>query len=306
MTIESEPYRDWRSVEMAIKSAAAIAHLLDPTRLVDDLIRQTYYDRFLCRVFCDGDKSEWVLKGGGSMLARVPNARRTLDADIYREGFDKDQALADLRRIAAVDLGDFFRFVYREHHPILTQDFQPYADGYRVVFDAYLGPRSLQPIKVDLTAHVIPITIVAPTVPANRLELPKLPSFAYRLYPITNQIADKVCASLTILAGKPSSREKDLVDLVVIALTHTIDANQTREAIQNEARIRRLALPERFRLPTTWGRAYAKLARNTPAAGHNIADAQALMTTFIDPLLDGTATGMVWIPGGLAWVASRT
>lgn len=61
------------------------------------------------------------------MLARVPTARRTLDADLYRAGYDKNQALADLRRLAQLDLGDHLRFVYREHHEILADDTQPYT-----------------------------------------------------------------------------------------------------------------------------------------------------------------------------------
>jgi len=46
------------------------------------------------------------------MLARVPSTRTTLDIDLYRDGFTLDQALADLRRLAKIDLGDHFRFVY--------------------------------------------------------------------------------------------------------------------------------------------------------------------------------------------------
>ena len=75
-------YPDARAVEAAIKAAAKSAHDSDPARLTGDLIRQTYYDRFLCRVFSESDASEWVLKGGTGMLARIPTARRTLDADL--------------------------------------------------------------------------------------------------------------------------------------------------------------------------------------------------------------------------------
>jgi hypothetical protein len=34
--------------------------------------RQARFDRFLSRVFAKGERSEWLLKGGMSMLARVP------------------------------------------------------------------------------------------------------------------------------------------------------------------------------------------------------------------------------------------
>jgi len=301
MTDEAGRYADWRAVEMAIKSAAKKAHQADRSRLVDDLIRQAYHDRFLSRVFSDGDASEWVLKGGSGMLARVPNARRTLDADLYQEGYDKERALADLRRLAEVDLGDFFTFTYREHHTILTDDLQPYADGYRVTFEATLGPKPVDAIKVDLSTHVGATQGVTVTEPANRLPLPRLMSNPYRLYPLPEQIADKVCATLADHNGRPSSREKDLVDLVIIALTQTVDADQTSAAIQHEARMRRIALPERFTLPTTWGAAYTKLARNTSAARHTFDDAQALVSRFVDPVLAGTVAGAAWNLANLAW-----
>ena len=72
MNREPDQYVDARAVEQAIKNAAKIAHEADPSRVISDLIRQAYFDRFLCRVFSDGDESEWVLKGGSGMLARVP------------------------------------------------------------------------------------------------------------------------------------------------------------------------------------------------------------------------------------------
>lgn len=62
---------DTRAVESAIKAAAIAAHAAAPSRQTGDLIRQAYSDRFLCRVFSEGDASEWVLKGGNGMLARV-------------------------------------------------------------------------------------------------------------------------------------------------------------------------------------------------------------------------------------------
>jgi len=302
MTDSLDSYCDWRAVEMAIKEAAKGASLADPSRQVGDLIRQAHYDRFLRRVFSDGPASEWVLKGGTGMLARLPSARRTQDADLYLEGYDKDRALADLRRLAVIDLGDFLRFVYKAHHAILTDDLQPYADGYRVVFDAYVGPKALDPIKVDLFAHVGGATEnLTLTDPANRLALPKLPSFPYRLYPVAKQIADKVCATLAVYDGLPSNREKDLVDLVVIALTQVVGADAVCAALLREATMRQLALPETFTVPAHWGRGYTNAAHNTPASAYSIIDAQALMVRFIDPLLAGTATGLEWMPAELMW-----
>ncbi|MDR1151805.1 MAG: hypothetical protein LBK72_04900, partial [Bifidobacteriaceae bacterium] len=93
-------YSGWRAVEQAIKQAAVRVHAEDPGREIEDVIRQVHYDRFLCRVFGGDTHRVWVLKGGTGMLARVANARRTQDIDLYLEGHDKDTALSDLRELA--------------------------------------------------------------------------------------------------------------------------------------------------------------------------------------------------------------
>jgi hypothetical protein len=210
MANTSEQYTNARGVESAIKDAAQKAHDADPSRKTGDLIRQAHFDRFLCRIFSGGEDCEWVLKGGSGMLARLANARHTKDVDLFRHGFDKDQAITELRRLAATDLGDFFSFTYRRHRPILTSDGQPFADGYKVSFDALLGQKKLDPVSVDLTAHEAGASGIIAAVPANRLALPKLRDYPYRLYPLPNQIADKVSATVEVHQGRVSSREKDL------------------------------------------------------------------------------------------------
>lgn len=293
-------YLDAHAVEAAIKAAAKNAHAVDPNRQVGDLIRQAYYDRFLCRVFSETDAGEWVLKGGTGMLARVPSARRTLDADLLKVGYDRERALADLRRLAGIDLGDHFRFVYREHRVILADDTQPYMDGYRVAFDAYLGVKQVDAIKIDLSVGTQSTDNLDIAEPANRLALPRLVSYPYRLYPVANQIADKVCATIADYNGRPSSREKDLVGLVVIAVTQTVEASILRQAIVSECAKRKLVVPDEFAAPAHWGSAYAKLARNTPAAPYSISVARVLVRGLIDPLLAGKAFG-VWDPVAGGW-----
>jgi hypothetical protein len=281
------------AVEMALKDAAKQANREDNTVPVGTRLRQAHFDRFLCRVFSEGDQSEWVLKGGTGMLARVPNTRATLDIDLFRSGFNLDQALADLQRLAAIDLEDYFRFVYLDHKPIAVGESQPYNDGYRVTFDTYLGVKKMTAVGVDLvvgTQFTGAVTVVRPS---NRVQVRDLISHDYRLYPVVDQIADKVCATMATYNGDPSSREKDLVDLVVIASTQDVHAAQLYDAIEHERRLRRLAPFDRFRVPANWGPAYAKLARTVPycASYRAISEAAALMRKFLDPVISGAAQG---------------
>lgn len=147
---ELQPYPNARAVETAIRDAARKAHGFYPSISVSERIRQEHFRRLLCRVFSEGEDSEWLLKGGTGILARVPSARATRDIDLFGSGLTLDQALEDLRRLAAVDLGDHFRFVYSGHSGTLGGDAQPYTDGYRVSFDVYVGAQKRSGLNVDL------------------------------------------------------------------------------------------------------------------------------------------------------------
>lgn len=300
---EPEPYETAKGVEDAIKEAARAATTSDPALTTDQRIRLEHFNRFLSRVFSEGPDSEWLLKGGTGMLARVPSTRATLDIDLYRSGYGLDEAVVDLRRLAERDLGDHFRFVYVRHRAIVAGDEQPYTDGYRVEFDTYIGAQKKGAVSVDLSTGAgltAEPTVVAP---ASALDLPRLVGFDYRLYPVVDQIADKVCAAMHQYGGRPSSREKDLVDLVVLAVTHDIDGTSLSTAITTELRRRRMGHLERFAVPTEWGPAYETMARRVPycVGLETIAAARDLASAFIDPVLDGTADGLTWSDDERAW-----
>lgn len=298
-----EPYFDARAVEMAIKTSAEAAHRADPSISVSERIRQAHFDRLLCRVFSEGDASTWILKGGTGVLARVPNARATLDIDLYINGYSLDQALTALRRLVSIDLGDYFRFEYIGYKQSLAGDQQPYADGHRVTFEPYLGTKKLTNIGIDLVVGPGDLDDIEVTDPANRTALPRLLTYPYRLYPIVNQIADKVCATIATYPTGPSSRERDLVDLVIMASTQPVEAKALRSAINAEARRRGLGQPTRLIVPAAWGRVYEREARKIPVCVRHVSieSAQRLMTSFIDAALQSDHADGHWDPEALNW-----
>jgi hypothetical protein len=299
-----EPYPTAAGVEAAIKDAAKKAAAADPSLNVNERIRLEHFNRFLSRVFSEGDESEWLLKGGTGMLARVPSARTTLDIDLYRDGFTLDKALADLRRLASTDLGDHFRFEYAGHEKSIGGEAQPYTEGYVVNFEVFIGARSRGTINVDLAVGAGLTAPVTTADPANALDLPRLIRHEYRLYPVVDQIADKVCATMQTYHERPSSREKDLVDLVVLAVTQKVDGTALGLAISTEARRRLMEPIDYFVVPKDWGRRYSKLAKPVPyCADFRTVDlARELVARFIDPALAGTAAGRAWDPHDRAWL----
>lgn len=301
---EVGPYSTAAGVEAAIKDAAKKAATADPSLTTTERIRLEHFNRFLSRVFSEGNDSEWLLKGGTGMLARVPSARSTRDVDLFRRELTLDRALADLRRLAAVDLVDHFAFTYAGHRESIGGEEQPYTQGYVVSFDIFIGGRQKSTLHVDLSIGArltAPVTIVEP---ANALDLPRLRSHEYRLYPVVDQIADKVCATMQAYNGRPSSREKDLVDLVILAVTQEIDGNALRVAIEAETRRRLMDPFDRLVVPADWGRRYANMARSVPVCADyaTVELACNLVTRFIDAALRGDADGKTWSHESLNWI----
>jgi len=297
-----EPYATPGAVEAAIKEAARKAAKADPALDVNRRIQLEYFNRFLSRVFAEG--SAWLLKGGAGMLARLPSCRATQDIDLAGRGFTLTQGLNELTRLAASDLDDHFGFEYVGHRESIRVDSQPYLEGFEVRFNVRIGGASKGQLKVDLVMEAGVTGEVTTTRPANALDLPRLTSNPYRLYPVVDQVADKVCATMTDYGRRSSSREKDLVDLVVVATTQEVGGTALRLAITTEARRRRMKPFSRFVVPSTWGSGYARLSRSVPyCADHRTVDlATNLVTHFIDPALCGDADRMTWSPGSLTWV----
>ncbi len=304
MTQSNEPYGTARGVEAAIKDAAKRAAAADPSLDTNKRIHLEYFNRFLSRIFSEGADSEWVLKGGTGMLARIPSTRSTKDIDLYRHGFTLDQALVDLKRLAAIDLGDYFRFEYARQENTIGADTQPYTDGCRVTFNIFIGVTAKGSLHIDLAVGAGMTGQATTVIPATALELSRLISNPYRLYPIVDQIADKVCATMAHYEGRASSREKDLVDLVVLAVTQDIDGDALSVALDTERRRRQMEPFITFEVPTTWGPGYAKLSRPVPhCLGYRtVGLAAELASQLIDPILTGQAGGKIWAHTERRWL----
>ena len=173
---------------------------------------------------------------------------------------------------------------------------------------AYLGATQFASFGVDLVTDLNMTGAAEEMAPLLSGVVPGLPSSRYRVYPVPDHIADKVCAlhemhERTVGPAQPSTRYRDLVDLATIARTTIAGAEAVGIAVRSEAARRHLALPEQLTVPSTldWPAGFAREMRNAPAAVDRTLDA-ALATArrFIDPVLMGKAEG-VWNPTSLSW-----
>lgn len=178
----------------------------------------------------------------------------------------------------------------------------------RADFDVHIGAQKKSSLHIDLAIDAALTAPVTTMEPASGLPLPRLVSHRYRLYPVVDQIADKVCATMSTYNGRSSSREKDLIDLVVLAVTQQLSRRSLGVAIVTEARRRRMKPCTEFVLPREWGRAYAKMANSVPycADFRTVDEARVLVARFIDPVLDGSASGQSWAPEQRDWIVAAS
>ena len=256
---------------------------------VPQLQRQLAYDRLLQRLYLM-DRG-WIVKGATALLARELSARATIDIDIFRDA-SSHEAEAALREAASWDLGDWFRF---EVGPS-----RPGADGgvaTRVPVIAYVGETRWAEFHVDIVGPDVRMTGEPEDVPPlAAIDMPDLEQHGYRAYPLVDHIADKVTATFERYgeARNPSTRYRDLVDLVAIITGASVRAEPQIRALRSEEERRGIVLPRRFEVPDKelWQRGYAREARRSllPVA-RTLDEALGIVRPFVDSLLDGTAAG---------------
>ena len=259
-------------------------------------------DRFLCRIFFE-PASPYLLKGGFGMLARTASARFTKDLDLSLQISDFEKVVTEITDLARRDLKDHFRFEYRSHRSLAATDSQPDREANRILFDVSFGGRPEQAIKIDLSVdQVLPMGIKRIT-PAGRVLLPGLEVCDYLLYPLENQIADKVCASLATYRGGSSSRIKDFVDLVIILENFQITRGVMWSEIRAEAQSRSIELGIQYVPPGHWRASYAKAAKSSLISPANLDWDSALnaVSRFVD-FANGTKMTAIWDPDQSRWV----
>ena len=194
------------------------------------LQRQLAYDRLLERLYLEDQG--WIVKGATALLARDLGVRATIDIDVFREA-PREVAVAELRAAAARDVGDWFRFEVGGARAVADS-----AAGVRLPVTAYIGATPWATFHVDIIGTDIQMTGEPEEVPAlARVAMPHIEQRGYRAYPLVDHIADKVVATFDRYGetAAPSTRYKDLVDLVAIVLDASANAAAQMAALNSEA-----------------------------------------------------------------------
>ncbi|MDJ0394236.1 nucleotidyl transferase AbiEii/AbiGii toxin family protein [Rhodococcus sp. G-MC3] len=174
-----------RSLKDRLKNQTGVRN-----RTIEQLRREFFLQRFLARVFSSSE-GRWMLKGGASLLVRRPDARYSQDIDLLHTSAAVEEAMAELIAIADTPTElDFFRFVF-DTPRLMTGG----VAGASVKVRVYVGAQQLADFPIDLSTELSPVGTVEFHSPIPVIELDGLaPMPKFALYPLPQQISDKVCA----------------------------------------------------------------------------------------------------------------
>ncbi|ASR39129.1 hypothetical protein BAY61_09470 [Prauserella marina] len=270
-----------------------------------ELINRFYLSRLMARVFTH-DPAGWLLKGGQALLVRWPDARHSRDIDLFRTGTDLGSAVETLREAAAIDLGDHFRFEYKD-----TRKEWHERVACKVRFTVHFGTKTAGDVSVDVVTNLVPRGNPFRRPLHSPLEIDLGDEHTQvSVWPLEDHTADKIVAMYERHAGRVSTRYKDLVDLVLVALRAELEGASTHEALHSEVSRRKaigteVELPSLFTVPdrASWERGYRAQVRTVSALSNRyrtLADCEPLLRRLIDPLLGPTAPGR-WKPHEAEW-----
>lgn len=278
----------------------------------DPIRKQYIFTIFLSRIFQDPN-APWVLLGGNALLIRAGGGRFTQDVDLARETpwSSPEEALTELRQLSSrPHHGDPFMFELYA----LSSHREPDPSGYgtetaKVKARALLGGQEFETFSIDLTTrrHIdAPVDQVPLTPIIDHETLRDLPSVPTT--PIEHHLADKICALYEGYGPNgddPSTRYRDLADIVRIVASIPFDAARLSTVLDREAGRRQMTLPSKIQPPSEdWAVGFPRSAAGFAEYPREYWDLNAALTfcsTCLDEILMGERSTGRWDPDLRSW-----
>lgn len=276
-----------------------------------DPIRKQFAFALLYRRLFTGDDDRWMVLGGNALLLRTGGGRFTQDVDLSRsdDWTGEDELRAELRDIVGRDVGDGFTMEvdrveqhdHRDQYGYGTKSAKAYL---RVV----LAGKDFESFTIDLSArrHVTgPVDYIKPEPIIDHEIIRDLPDVP--VVPIENHVADKVCAMYeTHRESEPSTRYRDLADLVRIVKDIQVDAGRLSEMLAHEQQRRRMEpLPTALQSPhPIWETEYPKAAQDFaefPPELYSLDASLRAAGVCLNEVLSGQRTTGIWSPLVQSW-----
>lgn len=271
--------------------------------------KQYVFTLLFKRLFHDAHGS-WALVGGNALLLRIGVGRFTDDVDLtYTHAWDDaEQLRTELTRVASRDVGDGFTFRFtRADNRRQPDDFGYGTTSAKVAAEAVLAGKVFETFTLDiaLKRHVQdPVQYVPARAVIAHPTLEDLPLVP--VVRIESHLADKVCAMYeTHHGGKPSTRYRDLADIVRIVTNLPIDAARLAQTLGHEAGRRHLELSPQLISPhEQWQHEYPKAAKEFsefPVQYQSLEASLACAAQCLTPVLSRERLAGTWNPHARAW-----
>ncbi|HYM46055.1 MAG TPA: nucleotidyl transferase AbiEii/AbiGii toxin family protein, partial [Solirubrobacteraceae bacterium] len=195
------------------------------------LRKQVAFELFLRRLLIVAP-DHWVLKGALALNFRLAIATRaTKDIDLGRDD-DEQAAIGDITAAQQLALDDHFTFAATRTHELDDTD---EFSAVRFHVTAQLAGRTFEHFLLDIgftdTISWTPDIIHT----SGSLSFAGIQPLSVPVIPIPQHLAEKVHAYTRTYGetNQPSTRPKDLIDILLIESTTTIQADALRHALQS-------------------------------------------------------------------------
>jgi len=261
------------------------------------LRKMVAFDRLLARLVADAPE-RWMLKGGLALHLRLGlTGRTTKDVDLMLTASITD--IHELLVSAAMrDLNDWFSFLISP----ASRPAGPEEISRRFQVTTIVAGRNFESFHID-------VGIEEPIIGApEHLTMPQYLAFAniepvtILCYPLSQQIADKIHAYTRPRPTGVSTRVKDIIDVLLIARSHSFRRETLHIALQSTFRFYNthplpLKLPDP---PTSWKGPYKKLVHTTDLPYSSPTEAIIALRPFIEPALKYNDNA-IWNPQTWEW-----
>jgi predicted nucleotidyltransferase component of viral defense system len=264
------------------------------------LRKRVAFELFLRRLLVVAP-DRWVLKGALALNFRLAIATRfTKDIDLGRDD-DEQAAIRDITAAQQLAMDDYFTFAATRTDELEDTD---ELSAIRFHVTAQLAGRTFEQFLVDIGFSDAISWTPDMIHTSQSLSFAGIEPLALPAIPIPQHLAEKVHAYTRSYGAskRPSTRPKDLVDILLIEKSTAIQADALRHALEHTfaERVRQLLPTSLPPPPTTWTDPYKRLA-TTVEVESDLTAAYALPATFLDPVLAGQDHGH-WDHQRRTWV----
>ncbi|MDO5618205.1 nucleotidyl transferase AbiEii/AbiGii toxin family protein [Kocuria sp.] len=264
------------------------------------------------RLFTNGAE-DWALLGGNALLIRTGGGRFTQDIDLARQGELPDQAaLQDELQSYCQPQSEHDLWSFDIQGVVVHNSTDQYGYGTQAMkakVISRLGTQIFESFSIDITQrrHVdspvdlVPLrAVISDQAHGDLVSVPTIP--------VENHLADKICAMYERHGPeqKPSTRMRDLADIVRILQQLPFDAERLCTVLDREVGRRKMQLPSEIVAPgSNWATDFPNAAKDFAEYPVELRPVEASLEVAgqcLNQILAGDRRDGTWEPKSSLWV----